>query len=97
MKKKLSLLWLLFVLSALLLQACGKDESLEGGAGSFGAAASAGTAFSYEVQSSGTAESEQPQQEQASNNNPAVRKDGDAPETERAADSKLKAAATPDK
>lgn len=97
MKKKLSLPCLLLLLSALLLQACGKDESLEGGAGSFGAAASAGTAFSYEVQSSGTAESEQPQQEQASNNNPAVRKDGDAPGNERTADSKLKAAATPDK
>ncbi|GIP14080.1 hypothetical protein [Paenibacillus macerans] len=97
MKKKLSLPCLLFVLSALLLQACGKDESLEGGAGSFGTAASAGTAFSYEVQSSGTAESEQPQQEPASNNNPAVRKDGDAPGNERTADSKLKAAATPDK
>lgn len=68
MKKSLSLPCLLLVLSALLLQACGKDAGPREEAGSFGAAASAGTAFSYEVQSPDTAESEKPDPEPVSNN-----------------------------
>ncbi|MGZ7441912.1 hypothetical protein [Paenibacillus sp. TH7-28] len=80
MKKSLSLPCLLLVLSALLLHACGKDTGSREEAGSFGAAASVGTAFSYEVQGPDTAESEKPDQEPGSNNNPADKEAVGVPE-----------------